>query len=40
MKMDDERQNNTHDSHVFIARKVEEGRVLPIKAGCSGLSSH
>ena len=39
MKMDDERLNKTHDNHVFIARKVEEGRVPPSMAGCSGLSS-
>lgn len=26
MKMDDERLNKTHDNHVFIALKVEEGQ--------------
>ena len=39
MKMDDTRLRNTHDNHVYIARKVEAGKVSAKMAGCSALSS-
>ena len=39
MKMNDTRLKKMHADHVFLARKVEQGAVLPSLTGCSGLNS-